>query len=142
MLTKAADALADAYAAGHHVTVGLRGGQLDVDGLVAQLGLCHEVGQRQVGVGAGDEVGMMVLQQVVLHTLGHASQHSDDESALALHGIEGLQPVVDLLFGIVAHRAGVEEYGIGVFQPFTGLVAAICITEATTSESATFIWQP
>ena len=55
---------------------------------MACLSLCDEVGQCQVGVGTGYEVGMMVLQQVFLHALGHAAQNADDQVALSLDGIE------------------------------------------------------
>ena len=44
-----------------------------------QLGLRHQVGQRQVGVGPGHEVGPPAAEQLVLHALGHAAQHADDE---------------------------------------------------------------
>ena len=58
---------------------------------------------------------MVVGYQVVLHSLGHAAQHANDEPAPAVaHGIEGFKAVYYLLFSVVAHAACVEEYGVGL----------------------------
>ena len=114
---------------GHHIAVGFRGGEFGVDGLVAQFCLCEEVGQGEIGIRSGHQIGMMVGKQVVFHPFGHAAQHPDDEAAaLALapfvaQGVEGVEAVVDFLFGIVAHRAGVQQYGIRIVERLAGLVA-------------------
>ena len=66
----------------------------------------------------------MLVEQPVLYALGHAAQHTDDEfAALAAHGVEGLEAVYDFLLGIVAHRACVEKYGVGLVKTFARLVA-------------------
>ena len=65
---------------GHHVAVGLGGGELYIDGFLSQFALCHQVGQRQVGVGTRHEVGVVVLEQVVFHPFRHAAEHTDDQS--------------------------------------------------------------
>ena len=84
---------------------------------MARLGLCYEVGQGEVSVGACYQVGVVAVDKLVLHALGHAAQHAYYEPpSAAAHGVESLQAV---------------EYFLLVF-----------ITEATTSLSATFIWQP
>ena len=70
---EAANLMAQANTLGHHVAVGLGGRQINVDGLVPQLGLRHEVGQRHIGVGAGHEVGTILLKQFLLHALSHAA---------------------------------------------------------------------
>ena len=114
----AADAL------GHDVAIGLRSGELDVDGLVPGFGLGDEVGQREVGIGACHEVGMMVVEQVVLHPLCHASQHADNQLApLAAQGVQRVEAVVYLLLGIVSHTTGVEENGIGIIHAFAQFVS-------------------
>ena len=64
---------------GHHITIGLRGRQLDIDSLVARLDLRYQVGQRQIGIRTRHQVGMMVVQQVFLHTLSHTAQHTNNE---------------------------------------------------------------
>ena len=104
------------------VAIGLGGRQLYIDGLMTGLALGNEVGERQIGIGTGHQVGMMVLQQVAFHALSHTAQHADDESrtlffqpAPAL-GIKSLQTVIDFLLGIVAHRTGVQEHGISDVQ--------------------------
>ena len=67
---------------GHNVAVGLAGRKFNVDGLMACFGLGDKVGQREIAVGAGHEVGMVAVEQVVLHALCHAAQHTDDERLL------------------------------------------------------------
>ena len=64
----------------HHVAVGLRGRQLGIDSLAARLHLQDEVGQVQISIGAGHEVGMVVLNEICLHALGHASQHTENRA--------------------------------------------------------------
>ncbi len=82
---------------------------------MARLGLRDEVGQGEVSVGPGHEVGMVVGYQVVLHSLGHAAQHANDEPpSAAAHGVEGFKAVKYLLLGVVAHAARVEEHGVGL----------------------------
>jgi len=41
----------------------------------------------------------------------------------ATHGVEGLQACHYFLFGVVADRAGVEQYGIGLFDVGRGVVS-------------------
>ena len=71
---------------------------------------------------------MVVLQQVVFHALGHAAQHTNNKAVsfltLTPDGIQRVQTVIYLLLGIVAYRAGVQEYGISLFQLFRSLVAS------------------
>ena len=106
------------------VAISFRRRQLNVHGLMPRLGLRNEVGQTQVGIRSGHEVAVMVLQQVVLYTLGHAAQHADDQSAALLpFCMESFQPAENLLFGIVAHRASVQEDGICLFQGRTCVIA-------------------
>ena len=90
---------------------------------MARFGLCKEVGQRQIAVRTRHQVGMVLLEQFVFYTLGHAAQYAHDERALALHGVEGFQSPVYLLLGIVAHRAGVQQHCVGLIDTVAGLVA-------------------
>ncbi len=48
---------------------------------MAHLGLGYQVGQTQVGVGAGHEVTAVLLQQLLLDALSHAAKYADDEGA-------------------------------------------------------------
>ena len=118
-----ADEAADvgqANALRHDVTVSLRLAEGNVDGVVASLALGYHVGQVEVAVGPADQVGVVVVYQVVLDTLGHAAQHAQDELAAPfLLGMQGLQPVIYLVLGVLAYAAGVQEYRVGA-----GLVLA------------------
>ena len=76
---------------------------------------------------------MVIVQQVVLSPLGHATQYADDQRiafgalfllALAALGVECLKTVEYLLFGIVAHRTGVEENCIGIVESLCGFVTS------------------
>ena len=47
---------------------------------------------------------MVLLEQIVFHTLCHATENSEDEAAsLLAQSVEGLQTVDNLLLGIIAH---------------------------------------
>ena len=103
---------------------------------MARLSLCYQVGQRQIGIRASHQVAVVVLQQVVLHTLSHAAQHANDEpppiplqregvlSACSTYSIQRVQTVIDFLLSIVTYRTSVQEYGISFFQLFRCLVAS------------------
>ena len=64
----------------HHVTVSLRCRQFNIHGLMSQLSLCYQVGQRHIGVWTSHQVAVVVLQQVILHALSHTAQYADDEA--------------------------------------------------------------
>ena len=107
---------------GHHITIGLGGGEFGIDGLVPQFGLRHQVGQRQISIGTGHEVGMVLREQAFLHSLCHAAQHTYDEATLATHGVKCLKAVHDFLFGIVAHGTSIKKHGIGFVHAFARLI--------------------
>ena len=123
----------DAHEAGHPVaadalrydiTVGLGGRQLDVHRIHAVLALCNHVGQVEVGVRAAYQVGVVILYKIVPHTLCHASQYAQYQSAaFLLLGMQGFQPVVDLVLRILAYRTGVEEDGVGLLLILAYVVA-------------------
>ena len=104
--------------AGHHLTIGFCEREFYVDGLLPHLCLCKEVGQRQIGIRSCHQVGMMMGEQLVFHPLCHTSQHTYYQlffpigvfSLLSFSSlcVESFQSVQYLLFGIVAHRAGVQ----------------------------------
>ena len=106
------------------VFVGLGGGQVDVDSLLAQFGRGKELGQGEVGIGTGHQVGMVVLDEVLAYALGHASHDTDDErtGAVAAAVVEYLQAIEYFLLGIVANGAGVEQHGIGLVETFARLI--------------------
>ena len=101
---------------------------------MACLGLGNKVGQRQVGIGAGHQVYAVLLEQFLLHALRHTAQHTDDEGTgcrftaftlepFLLQRIQRLQPVIDLLLRIIAHRAGVQQHGVGLVDCLRRLIA-------------------
>ncbi len=68
---------------------------------------------------------MVVADEVVLHALGHAAQHAEDETApFLLLGMERVEAVVNLVLGILSHRAGVEKHGVGVSLHISGFIAS------------------
>ena len=93
---------------------------------MACLCLCYKVGQREVGVRACHKVGMVVLQEVVLDALCHTAQYAYDEAVLASFAFcgQGIQAMIDFLFGIVSYRAGVQKYGISLVQRLGRLIAS------------------
>ena len=112
-----------------HVAVSLGSGKVHVDGLVAQFGLCDKVWERQVAVRSTDDVSMVVGYQVVLDTLRHAAEHTEEQLGAALRlalpslGIERVEAVVNLALRILSDRAGVEEDGVGLLLVLRSLVA-------------------
>ena len=119
----------------HDVLVCLCRRQFDIHCLMTRLSLCYQVGQRQIGIRTSHQVAVVVLQQVVLHTLSHAAQHANDKAVscqlwavsfltLTPDGIQRVQTVENLLLGIVTYRTGIQEYGISFFQLFRCLVAS------------------
>ena len=112
-----------ADARGDDVAISFRGRKLHVDGLLARLDGGNQLGQRQVGVGAYHEIHVMVGDEVVLHTLGHAAQDAHNEvRPLLLERMEELQAVQYLLLGVVADGAGVHEHRVGLVQRFSHIV--------------------
>jgi len=108
----------------HHVAIRLRLRQFYVYGIVSVLTLGNHVRQVKIAVGTAHQVGVMVLNEVVLHPLRHTSQYAEDKpSALLLLGVERLQPVVNLVFRVLSDAAGVEQYGVRHVFVFTQLVA-------------------
>ena len=111
----------------HDVAIGFGGGKFHVDGFLSGLHLRDEVGQSQVGVGTGHEARVMVLDEVVLHALGHAAKNADNQLRIALfllsEGVQLGQSVVNLVFGILAHRTRVQKHGVGLVSRFARLVA-------------------
>ena len=64
---------------GHHVAVGFGEREVDVDGLLSHFGLRNEVGEGEIGVGAGYEVGMVLGEEVVFDAFGHTTEHTQNE---------------------------------------------------------------
>ena len=57
----------------------------------------------------------MLVDELILHALGHAPYDADDESSLALasQSVESVEASEDALLGIVAHAASVDKDGVG-----------------------------
>ena len=115
--------LAAAYAHGDDVAVCLCGRQFDVHCRVAKFGLCNELGKREVGVGAGHNVHLVALYELLLHALGHASHHANHCAFATARSVELVQAAIDFLFGIVAYRTGVEQYQVGLVNAVADVVA-------------------
>ena len=107
------------------IAISLRSAQFDVAGVVSVLALCNHVGQIEVRVGSAYEVGVMVVDKVLTHTLRHTSQNAQYQLAsLLLLSMQSLQSSVYLVLRILADGAGVEEYGVGVSLVLAQLVAS------------------
>ena len=66
---------------------------------------------------------MMIFDQIILNALSHTTHYTDNHLvSLLLHGIKSLKTVENLLFSIIANRAGVEQYGIRLINRLTGFV--------------------
>ena len=87
---EASDAVAQADALRHNVAVGLSSRELNVDGFVTRLSLSNKVRQREISVGACNEVGAIFVEQVILHALGHTTEDTDDEAHPTSSRREGL----------------------------------------------------
>ena len=91
---------------------------------MAEFCLCREVGQVKIGIGARHDVGVMVLDEVVAHTFCHAAEYAEDAVMGAqVLGMEGIEPVVDFVLGILAYRTGVEKHGIRLCGVVGDLIA-------------------
>ena len=63
----------------HDIGVGLGTGEGDIDCRLTRLGGADEIGQIIVGVGTGDEVGVVLCDECFPHILRHAAEHADDD---------------------------------------------------------------
>ena len=108
----------------HDVTVGLGLGKFDVDGVGSHLALRNHIRQVEIAVWSTDQVGIVVLDEVILHALSHAAQYAENHlSALLLLCMEGVEAMINLVFRILADTASVQEDGISLFFFLTNLVA-------------------
>ena len=107
----------------HDVAVGLGGGEFDVDGVAAVLTLGYKVGQSEIAVGTAHEIGVMVVYQVVFHSLRHAAQHAEDDlAALLLLCMEGFETVVYLVFSILPDAACIQKNSVCVVFLFAKFI--------------------
>ena len=123
---KSGDAAA-ADTRGDDTCVGDGGRELHIHGFLALLGGGHELRERLVGVRAGHYVGVMMLQEIRLHPLGHAAQHTDERSSAvgAAQSGQRVETIVHLLLGTSAHGACVEKYGVGLLERRSRIVARL-----------------
>ena len=83
------------------------------------------------------------LEDQLLVFLGHAAQHADDLVGMALFDVlQPAQGAVDLVFGVLADAAGVEQDRVGLLRRVDQLVAFVRRLATTSSLSSMFIWQP
>ena len=84
------------------------------------------------------------LISLLAFLLRDAAGDGDDRIAaeLAAHLLDLAEPRVELVFGALAHAAGVDDDQVGVGVGFGAVVAGRSSSPAMRSESWTFIWQP
>ena len=83
----------------------------------------EQFGKAPVGVGAGHEVDPAIGQELFLHTLSHASEDADyHRTGLALKH-ELADAAEDPLLGVVADRAGVGHYHVGLVDRLRAHIA-------------------
>ena len=95
--------------------------------------------------GADDQVDVRrPLEDQLLIFLGHAAEDADDlVGLLALGVLQPAQRAVDLVLGMLADAAGVEQDRVGVARACASARSRRLRRLATTSSlSSTFIWQP
>ena len=92
--------------------------EFHIDGLLSRLDCGKQFGQRQIGIGASHKVDTMIGYKVVFHSFGHTAYHTyyQPASTLALDCGKSLQAAYDFLFGIIAYRTGIQQYGIGIIR--------------------------
>ncbi len=78
------------------VAVGLGCGELHVDGFLALLGSCDEVGKVEVRIRSGHEVGAL-RDEFFTHTFGHTSEHAYQQPPSGLFALGRLALVVERL---------------------------------------------
>ena len=69
---------------GHNVAISFGEREVNVDGFLSHFGLRNEVGQREIGIGPRHNVGVVLFEQIVFHTLCHTSENSKNETATFL----------------------------------------------------------
>ncbi len=85
--------------------------------------------------GAVDDGGAVLLGQAPAHGDLHARTG-------VLHRPQVAEVAVELVVGVLAHRARVQDDDVGVVPVGRGGVAGVLQQPASRSESWTFIWQP
>ena len=60
---------------------------------------------------------------MLLDALGHTAYNAHKGGLAAAHGVELVKPAVYLLLGVVAYRAGVQQYEVGVLYLVAYLVS-------------------
>ena len=108
--------MVSAHALGYDIGVCFGRGKLYVYSLLPVLGFGDELRQHEIRIRPGHEVGVVVVEQILLGAFGHAAEHADNKPSLAAaaQGVERFEPVVDFLLGVLAHGTGVEEHGVGI----------------------------
>ena len=109
----------------HDVTVSLGLGKFDVDGIGAHFALCDHIWQVEIAVRTANQVGIVVLDEVILHSLSHTAQHTEDYlSALFLLSMEGVEAMINLVFRILSDTACVKKNSISLFFFFTDFITS------------------
>ena len=115
------------------VLVGLGSGEFGIDGIVPHLALSYQRGQVEIGVRSCHEIGVVLLYQLVLHSLRHTADDADYWSfgrlvvwsfgrLVVWSFVECFKAVIYLILRILAHRTGVEEHGISLLCGVTEFV--------------------
>ena len=93
-----------------HVAICFLRRQFDMDRLLAPLYGSDKVRQIHVRVGAGHQIGAVPIHQFLFDALGHTTEYPDNQMFLLLaQRLKVLQSPDDTLFGIIAHRTGIDE---------------------------------
>ena len=109
----------------HDVAVSLGLGKFYVDGVGAHLALRNHIRQVEIAVWSANQVGIVVLDEVILHALSHAAQNAENHlSSLLLLSMQGVEAMINLVLCILADTAGVQEDGISLFFFLTNFVAS------------------
>ena len=116
--TIAADAL------WHDVAVGFGGRKVYVHCVVSVFAACYHLGQVQIRVGSANQIGMMVLYQILADTLCHAAQYAENDlTSFSFFGIKCFQTVVNLVFCVLSYGTSIEENSISFVFVLTHIVS-------------------
>ena len=109
----------------HDVAVSLGLREFYVDGIGTHLALRNHIRQVEIAVWSANQVGIVVLDEVILHALCHAAQNAENHlSSLLLLCMQGVEAMINLVLCILADTAGVQEDGISLFFFLTNFVAS------------------
>ena len=116
--------MVSADAGRNHIPIGFCRRKFHINSFLSSFNGTDQFRKCQVSIRSGNQIYVVMFDQVILYTFSHTSQHTYDQVlAFLAQRMEKLQPVQDLLLCVVADGTGVHKYSICFFQRFAGRIA-------------------